>query len=105
MARKSTTRKAAKKPAAKKPAAKGKFLLAKGGRRKNTTDNARKGKSFVTTASKKKGFVEHVYNIKGKRTVVLVKKKGAKAAKAPVSGGRTYKRVAKGAAGGGRFSK
>jgi hypothetical protein len=100
MARRSTARKSAKKPAAK-----GKFLLQKAGRRKNTTSNARKGKSFVTTASKKKGVVEHVYNIKGKRVVVDVKKKGAKASPSPSKGGRTYKRVAKGSAGGGRFTK
>jgi hypothetical protein len=91
----------ARKAAAKK----GKFLLQKSGRRTNTTSNARKGKSFVTTASKKKGVVEHVYNINGKRVVVDVKKKGAKASPSPSKGGRTYKRAPKGSAAGGQFSK
>jgi hypothetical protein len=91
----------ARKAAAKK----GKFLLQKSGRRTNTTSNARKGKSFVTTASKKKGVVEHVYNIKGKRVVVDVKKKGAKASPNPSKGGRTYKRAPKGSSAGGQFSK
>lgn len=91
----------ARKTAAKK----GKFLLQKAGRRKNTQKgNARKGKSFVTTASKKKGVVQHVYNINGKRVVVDVKKKGAKAGKGG-GGGRTYKRAPKGSAAGGQFSK
>jgi hypothetical protein len=101
MARKSTARKTTKKPAAK-----GKFLLQKSGRRTNTQKgNARKGKSFVTTASKKKGVVQHVYNINGKRVVVDVKKKGAKASPSPSKGGRTYKRAPKGSSAGGQFSK
>lgn len=99
MARKRATRKAPKHPA------KGKFLLRKTGRRKNTTSNARKGKAFVTTASKRKGFVSHVYNVKGKRVVVDVKKKGAKASPKPASGGRSFKRAPKGTSAGGQFSK
>jgi hypothetical protein len=91
--------------ARKATAKKGKFLLQKSGRRTNTTSNARKGKSFVTTASKKKGVVQHVYNIKGKRVVVDVKKKGAKASPNPSKGGRTYKRAPKGSSAGGQFSK
>lgn len=95
----------ARKSSGKKPAAKGKFLLRKTGRRKNTTGNARSGKSFVTTASKKKGFVQHIYNQGGKRVVVLVKKKGAKASPSPASGGRKFKRAPKGTKAGGQFSK
>src|SRR3954449_11126862 len=97
----------ARKGSAKKSTAKkGKFLLQKAGRRTNTQKgNARKGKSFVTTASKKKGVVQHVYNINGKRVVVDVKKKGAKAGGKSGGGGRTYKRAPKGSAAGGQFSK
>jgi hypothetical protein len=99
MARKTTARKL-------KHPAKGKFLLQKAGRRKNTQKgNPRKGRQSVTTASKRAGFVTHVYNINGRRFAVDVKKKGAKASPNPSKGGRTYKRVAKGSAGGGRFTK
>jgi hypothetical protein len=100
MARRSTARKSAKKPAAK-----GKFLLQKAGRRTNTQKgNPRKGKKFVTTASKRAGFVGHTYNIGGKRVTEFVKKKGAKASPSPSKGGRTFKRKGKGP-GGGQFSK
>lgn len=100
MARRSTARKAAKKPAAK-----GKFLLQKAGRRTNTqAGNPRKGKRFVTTASKRAGFVTHVFNKGGKRFAVDVKKKGAKASPSPSKGGRTFKRKGKGP-GGGQFTK
>jgi hypothetical protein len=101
MARRSTARKSTLKHPAK-----GKFLLQKAGRRTNTQKgNPRKGRQSVTTASKRAGFVTHVYNINGRRFAVDVKKKGAKASPSPSKGGRTYKRVAKGSAGGGRFTK
>lgn len=100
-----TTKKKARGKAKPDHPAKGKFLLQKKGRRKNTTGNARSGKSFVTTASKRKGFVTHVYrSASGKRVAVDVKKPGAKASPNPSSGGRTYKRRPKGK-GGGQFAK